>query len=176
MFQLHSSFVWTAIDSFRRHLKCIPAEFSCNIELDSGNNQDAFAVHSNSVETHSGHSVRIRSGLPFRFSLEWDRVFWMLLESRFISAVIYAFNAVRYFSNTPIKFWAWVQECALVFGIHTESSQIFKMQFNYQRIHNRFLFQQHSRSFWHYRGFSMFSFINDKNEFLKNHSVHIWPM
>jgi len=49
---------------------------SFHMELDSGNTQDAFGVHSGSFETHSGHSDRICSGLPFRFSLEWDQYLW----------------------------------------------------------------------------------------------------
>jgi len=43
---------------------------SFNIQLDSGNSQNAFEVHCGSFETHSGHSDTIRSGLPFRFYLE----------------------------------------------------------------------------------------------------------
>ena len=46
---------------------------SCNIEIDSGSNRNAFEVHSGSFEAHSGHSGRIWSGLPFRFSFEGDQ-------------------------------------------------------------------------------------------------------
>ena len=46
---------------------------SCNIEIDSGSNRNAFEVHSGSFEAHSGHSGRIWSGLPFRFSSEGDQ-------------------------------------------------------------------------------------------------------
>ena len=57
---------------------------SCNIKIDSGSNRDAFEVHSSSFEAHSGHSGRIWSGLPFRFSLECDQnvlnAFGMLYE------------------------------------------------------------------------------------------------
>ena len=45
-FRLHSSRVGAAIDSFRRHLKCISAEFFPYMELDSSNHQDACEVHS----------------------------------------------------------------------------------------------------------------------------------
>ena len=46
---------------------------SCNIEIDSGSNRNAFEVHSGSFEAHSGHSGRIWSGLLFRFSFEGDQ-------------------------------------------------------------------------------------------------------
>ena len=46
---------------------------SFNIEIDSGSNRDPFEVHSGSFEAHSGHSDRIWSGLPFRFSFEGDQ-------------------------------------------------------------------------------------------------------
>jgi len=50
------------------------------MELDSGNNEDAFfEVHSGSFEMHSGHSDRIRSGLPFSFFLEWDQNVWSIV-------------------------------------------------------------------------------------------------
>ena len=46
---------------------------SCNIEIDSRSNRNAIEVHSGSFEAHSGHSGRIWSGLPFRFSFEGDQ-------------------------------------------------------------------------------------------------------
>ena len=46
---------------------------SFNIEIDSRSNRDAFEVHSGSFEVHLGHSGRIWSGLPFRFSLEGNQ-------------------------------------------------------------------------------------------------------
>ena len=46
---------------------------SCNIEIYSGSNRNAFEVHSGSFEAHSGHSGRIWSGLPFRFSFRGDQ-------------------------------------------------------------------------------------------------------
>ena len=46
---------------------------SFNIEIDSGSNRNAFEVHSGSFEAHSGHSGRIWSGLPSRFSFEGDQ-------------------------------------------------------------------------------------------------------
>ena len=41
--------------------------------INSGSNRDVFELHSCSFEAHSGHSGRIWSGLPFRFSLECDQ-------------------------------------------------------------------------------------------------------
>ena len=47
---------------------------SFNIEIDSGSNRNAFDVHSGSIaEAQSGHSGRILSGLPCRFSFEGDQ-------------------------------------------------------------------------------------------------------
>ena len=57
-FGLNSSRIRAAIERFRRHLNNAFQLNSCNIEIDSGSNRNAFEVHSGSFEAHSGYSGR----------------------------------------------------------------------------------------------------------------------
>jgi len=71
-----SDCIWAAFERLTKISDSIRSAFqlnSFNIGIDSSNNQDAFDVHFGSFEMLSGHSDRIQSGLPCRFSLEWDQ-------------------------------------------------------------------------------------------------------